>query len=159
MHVGGGPLGAGRSAAGAGARLSRIGTAGFGALLGGLVGGFLVVGVTLVLKAGIDFARRQEHLGHRRGVPLLGLALPCRFCTDGLDAAPTTDGGQDELLADVSSRGGPGGHQRRRGELRGRGGAISLAAGAIRAVAILATVCRALRWDRGPGRLSGPGRR
>ncbi len=59
-QVGGAPLAAGRSAAGAGARLSRLGTAAFGALLGGVVGGFFVVGVTLVLKAGMDFVARQE---------------------------------------------------------------------------------------------------
>ena len=40
-------------------RWSKIGVACLGALLGGLVGGFLVVGVTLVLKAGIDFAATQ----------------------------------------------------------------------------------------------------
>ena len=59
-QLGGAPLAAGSSSANAGARLSRIGTAGFGALLGGLVGGFLVVGVTLLLKAGMDFVARQE---------------------------------------------------------------------------------------------------
>ena len=40
--------------------MSSIGTAAFGALLGGLVGGFLVVGVTLVLKAGMDFVAVQD---------------------------------------------------------------------------------------------------
>jgi CIC family chloride channel protein len=59
-HLGGAPLAAGSSPAGAGARLSSIGTAAFGALLGGLVGGFLVVGVTLVLKAGMDFVAVQD---------------------------------------------------------------------------------------------------
>ena len=59
-HLGGAPLGAGSSSAGAGARLSRIGAAALGALLGGFVGGFLVVGVTLVLKAGMDFVANQE---------------------------------------------------------------------------------------------------
>ena len=32
----------------------RIGTAGLGGLLGGLIGGLFVVGMTLVLKAGMD---------------------------------------------------------------------------------------------------------
>ena len=44
----------------AGARLSNIGTAALGALLGGFVGGFLVVGVTLALKAGMDFVAVQD---------------------------------------------------------------------------------------------------
>ena len=59
-HLGGAPLAAGSSSAGAGARLSRIGTAAFGALLGGVVGGLFVVGVTLALKAGMDFVARQD---------------------------------------------------------------------------------------------------
>ena len=52
----------------------RIGTAGLGALLGGLVGGFFVVGVTLVLKAGMDFVSGQD-TWVVVVVPLLGLAL------------------------------------------------------------------------------------
>ena len=59
-HLGEAPLATGNGSAGAGARLSGIGTAGIGALLGGLVGGLLVVGVTLLLKAGMDFVARQE---------------------------------------------------------------------------------------------------
>ncbi|HLK93048.1 MAG TPA: chloride channel protein [Polyangia bacterium] len=53
---------------------SRLGNAAVGALLGGLLGGFVVVGVTLVLKAGIDFAGRQG-VGFAIVVPVLGLAL------------------------------------------------------------------------------------
>ena len=53
---------------------SRIGTAGLGAVLGGLVGGFFVVGVTLVLKAGMDFVSGQN-TWFVVVVPLLGLAL------------------------------------------------------------------------------------
>jgi len=45
---------------GAGARLSSIGLAALGALLGGFVGGLLVVGVTLLLKAGMDLVARQD---------------------------------------------------------------------------------------------------
>jgi CIC family chloride channel protein len=40
-------------------RWSELGLAALGAVLGGLAGGFLVVGVTLVLKAGIDLASSQ----------------------------------------------------------------------------------------------------
>jgi len=45
-----------------------------GAVPGGLVGGFLVVGITLVLKAGIDFAARQ-HTAFVLAAPLVGLTL------------------------------------------------------------------------------------
>ena len=55
-------------------RWSSIGTAGFGALLGGLVGGFVVVGVTLVLKAGMDFVSGQA-TWFVVLMPLLGLSL------------------------------------------------------------------------------------
>src|SRR3982750_211537 len=41
-------------------RWSRIGTAAVGALLGGSIGGLLVVAVTLVLKAGMDFGAGQR---------------------------------------------------------------------------------------------------
>jgi chloride channel protein, CIC family len=54
--------------------LSRIGLAIAGALLGGLFGGLVVVGVTLVLKAGIDFASRQGTL-FAVVVPVLGLVV------------------------------------------------------------------------------------
>ncbi len=54
------PPAAGSGSASTGARWSSIGIAGIGALLGGLVGGLLVVGITLVLKAGMDFVARQE---------------------------------------------------------------------------------------------------
>ena len=55
-------------------RWSRLGIAIVGASLGGVVGGFLVVGVTLVLKAGMDLASRENTL-YVVLVPLLGLAL------------------------------------------------------------------------------------
>ena len=91
-HLAGAPLGAGRSSANAGARLSRIGIAAFGALLGGLVGGFFVVGFTLVLKAGIDFAAVQD-TWYVLVVPVLGLALSVAVLHGyGLDAEPTADG-------------------------------------------------------------------
>lgn len=44
----------------AGSRLSRVASSGLGGLLGGLVGGFFVVGVTLVLKAGMDFVSARS---------------------------------------------------------------------------------------------------
>jgi len=53
---------------------SRFGTAVLGASLGGVVGGLVVVGVILVLKAGIDFAGAQD-TWYVVVVPLLGLAL------------------------------------------------------------------------------------
>jgi hypothetical protein len=45
-----------------------------GATLGGVVGGFVVVGVTLILKAGMDFAAGQSLL-YIVTVPLLGLII------------------------------------------------------------------------------------
>jgi chloride channel protein, CIC family len=56
------------------ARLSDLGFAVVGAIAGGLAGGLLVVGVTLVLKAGIDFAARQD-LVYALVVPLAGLTI------------------------------------------------------------------------------------
>jgi H+/Cl- antiporter ClcA len=53
---------------------SRLGTDVLGGILGGLGGGFVVVGVTLVVNAGIDFASRQGTL-YACVVPVLGLAL------------------------------------------------------------------------------------
>ena len=53
---------------------SRVGTAGLGALLGGVVGGVVVVAVTLVLKAGMDFAATQP-TWYAVIVPLDGLAI------------------------------------------------------------------------------------
>ena len=57
-----------------GARWSSLGITVLGAALGALVGGFLVVGVTLVLKAGMDLASRENTL-YVVVVPLLGLTL------------------------------------------------------------------------------------
>jgi CIC family chloride channel protein len=68
------PPAAGRASTGAGARWSSIGTAAFGALLGGLVGGLLVVGVTLLLKAGMDYVARQE-TWFIIVAPLVGLSI------------------------------------------------------------------------------------
>jgi len=62
------------SPAAGGARWSSLGITLLGASLGGLVGGFVVVGVTLVLKAGMDLASRENTL-YVVVVPLLGLAL------------------------------------------------------------------------------------
>ncbi len=53
---------------------SSAGTTGLGALLGGLVGGFLVVGVTVVIKAALDFVSAQGSWMIVL-VPVLGLAL------------------------------------------------------------------------------------
>jgi H+/Cl- antiporter ClcA len=52
----------------------RIGTAGLGGLLGGGIGGFFVVGMTLVLKAGMDLVATLDSW-LLVGVPLAGLAL------------------------------------------------------------------------------------
>jgi chloride channel protein, CIC family len=52
----------------------NLGTTGLGAVLGGLAGGLVVVGVTLVLKAGMDFASGQD-TWYAVVVPLLGLAV------------------------------------------------------------------------------------
>ena len=62
------------ASASTGSRWSSISTGVLGALLGGLVGGFFVVGLTLVQKAGIDFASGQD-LWYVVVVPVLGLAL------------------------------------------------------------------------------------
>ena len=55
-------------------RGARLGVAGLGAVLGGLTGGFLVVGITLVLKAGIDLASSQG-TWFALTVPPLGLLV------------------------------------------------------------------------------------
>jgi chloride channel protein, CIC family len=95
-RLAGPPLGAGRSAIAARARLSRVGTAGFGALLGGLVGGFLVVGVTLLLKAGMDFVSAQS-TSVVVAVPLVGLAVAVLVLHGfGLDAIPPAEGPQEK---------------------------------------------------------------
>lgn len=53
---------------------SSAGAAGLGAVLGGLIGGFVVVAVTLVLKAGMDFCATQP-TWYAVVVPLLGLVI------------------------------------------------------------------------------------
>src|SRR3954462_6818572 len=53
---------------------SGIGAACVGAVLGGLAGGFVAVAMTLVLKAGIDFASTRGVL-YALVVPVLGLVL------------------------------------------------------------------------------------
>lgn len=86
-HIAGSPLGMGA----AGATLARLGTAVLGAIVGGLAGGFLVVGVTLVLKAGIDFASVQG-AWYVVVVPVLGLAAAVAVLhAYGLDATPPFD--------------------------------------------------------------------
>ncbi len=55
-------------------RWSNLGITVLGAVLGALVGGFVVVGVTLVLKAGMDLASRENTL-YVVVVPLLGLTV------------------------------------------------------------------------------------
>src|SRR2546430_14693162 len=72
--------------------LRGIGTAALGASLGGLVGGFVVVGVTLALKAGIDFASGQD-LWYAVLAPVLGLALAGVVLQGyGRPATPPVDG-------------------------------------------------------------------
>jgi H+/Cl- antiporter ClcA len=53
---------------------SGLGFTVIGALLGALIGGFVVVGVTLLLKAGMEFVGRQE-ISVILVVPLVGLVL------------------------------------------------------------------------------------
>jgi len=66
----------------------RIGTAGLGGLLGGLIGGFFVVGMTLVLKAGMDRVAALD-TWLLIGVPLVGLALAVLVLQGyGRDALP-----------------------------------------------------------------------
>jgi H+/Cl- antiporter ClcA len=93
----------------AGARWSRLGTAIGGALLGGVVGGFVVVGVTLVLKAGMDLASRENTL-YVVVVPLLGLALATLVLhvlgrsggAQALQAHPWRTFPPDAIRADIS---------------------------------------------------------
>ncbi len=91
-HLAGAPLAAGSSSANAGARLSRLGIAGLGALLGGVVGGFLVVGVTLALKAGMDFVARQD-TWVIIVAPLVGLSVAV-FVLHGLGTSAASPSGQ-----------------------------------------------------------------
>ena len=58
----------------AGSRWSNIATYAFGGLVGGLVGGFFVVGVTLALKSMIDFVSTQA-TWLLITLPLIGLSL------------------------------------------------------------------------------------
>jgi len=62
------------ASAGPDSRWLKLCSVALSALLGGLVGGFFVVAVTLVLKAGMDFVSGQS-LGVVLVVPLLGLTL------------------------------------------------------------------------------------
>ena len=87
-HLAGGPPTAGSSSVGAGARLWSIGIAALGALLGGFVGGLLVVGVTLVLKAGMDFVARQE-TWFIIAAPLVGLSVAV-FVLYGIGTSATS---------------------------------------------------------------------
>jgi H+/Cl- antiporter ClcA len=64
-----------------------------GASLGGLAGGFLVVGITLLLKAGIDFASRQP-TAYVVVVPLLGLAIAVLVLQRFGKSATSDDGGR-----------------------------------------------------------------
>src|SRR4051812_15077594 len=64
----------GATARSARARWSSIGVASLGAVLGGLTGGFVVVGVTLVLKAGIELASGRN-TWFAVTAPLLGLLI------------------------------------------------------------------------------------
>jgi H+/Cl- antiporter ClcA len=100
---------AGARPAGLGARASSLYVTVLGAVLGGLVGGFLVVGVTLVLKAGIDFASR-ESLWYALVVPLVGLTL-ASVVLNGLGTTPAREGPEphpwrtfppDAIRADIS---------------------------------------------------------
>jgi CIC family chloride channel protein len=76
------------------ARLSSIAVACAGALAGGVAGGFLVVGVTLILKAGIDFAAGQP-LWFILVVPVLGLAVATLVLhAFGTTASAGDDGGK-----------------------------------------------------------------
>jgi chloride channel protein, CIC family len=70
---------------------SSVGTAGLGAVLGGLVGGFVVVAVTVVLKAGMDFSATQP-TWYAIVVPLLGLAIAVLVLQGfGKTATPRSD--------------------------------------------------------------------
>ncbi len=89
---------------------SRVGTASLGALLGGLVGGFLVVGVTLTLKAGTELVSRQETWLVVM-LPLAGLALAV-LVLHGIGKSAPLDGEPspawrtfppDAVRADISS--------------------------------------------------------
>jgi H+/Cl- antiporter ClcA len=88
---------------------TNLGITVLGALLGGVVGGFVVVGVTLVLKAGMDLASRENTL-YVVVVPLLGLGL-ATFVLHGLGRSAGADGRQthpwrtfppDAIRADIS---------------------------------------------------------
>jgi chloride channel protein, CIC family len=71
-----------------GPRWSRIGMGAIGGLLGGLCGGFFVVAVTLVLKAGMDFVSAQDTV-FILIAPLVGLALAVLLLHGfGRDAEP-----------------------------------------------------------------------
>ena len=78
-------------------------------MLGGVVGGFVVVGITLVLKAGMDLASRENTL-YVVVVPLLGLAV-ATLILHGLGRSGSTGDRQthpwrtfppDAIRADIS---------------------------------------------------------
>jgi H+/Cl- antiporter ClcA len=121
-------------------RWSNLGIAGLGAVLGGLVGGLLVVGFTLMLKAGIDFASRQD-TWYVLVVPVLGLVVAVLvlqgFGTtetpgpDGRTAHPWRAFPPDAVRADISGDVVNSAGEEERFPWR---------LGPIRAVAIIATV-------------------
>jgi len=99
-HVAGAPA-AGSAAARSRARSrtcerwSGVAIAGLGALLGGVAGGLLVVGVTLALKAGMDFASSQD-TWYVAVAPVFGLGLAVLVLHGyGLDATPPADGARE----------------------------------------------------------------
>jgi CIC family chloride channel protein len=77
-----------------GSRWSAIATTGLGGLLGGGLGGFVVVGVTLVLKAGMDFVA-SGNTWLVVVLPLVGLAISVLV----LQAFGQTDGARTDALA------------------------------------------------------------
>jgi H+/Cl- antiporter ClcA len=79
---------------------SRLGSSAVGAMLGGLVGGFFVVGVTLLLKAGIDSVTSQG-LEVVVVVPLLGL-IAAVLVLHGLGLSATV-ADEDRTRAQASS--------------------------------------------------------
>lgn len=69
---------------------SRVAVYALGAVLGGLVGGFVVVGLTLLLKSGMELVARQP-TWVLIVVPLCGLAVAA-LVLNGIGRGPTSDG-------------------------------------------------------------------